>query len=227
MINVNSFRFGQISRKQAGRFLEEGYNNGTFTFSNARTYYDGGMSRRFPLRTDVSLPQDARWFRIHPMFVSQSEVYLFAFGTRSTSTSWENLVRIYRYTESSFELFSEITSSNDNDKRTFCIGENDLSEIQLTQKIAGSMCISQHRNRLYIASHSFRTMFFEMGTVPVASIATFLFNQDSKEKIYYIPSSNESEGLVLFESNGRLYKDISMTVPYEGDASLAKPAANS
>ena len=227
MINVNSFRFGQISRKQAGRFLEEGYNNGTFTFSNARTYYDGGMSRRFPLRTDVSLPQDARWFRIHPMFVSQSEVYLFAFGTRNTSTSWENLVRIYRYTENSFELFSEITSSNDNGKRTFCIGENDLSEIQLTQKIAGSMCISQHRNRLYIASHSFRTMFFEMGAVPVASIATFLFNQDSKGKIYYIPSSNESEGLVLFESNGKLYKDISMTVPYEGDYSLAKPAVNS
>ena len=91
MINVNSFRFGQISRKQAGRFLEEGYNNGTFTFSNARTYYDGGMSRRFPLRTDVSLPQDARWFRIHPMFVSQSDVLLVPNANKYTSDWLTNI----------------------------------------------------------------------------------------------------------------------------------------
>ena len=111
MINVNSFRFGQISRKQAGRFLEDGYNNGSFTFSNAVTMFDGGMSRRPPLSTVISLPEDYSWYRIHAFSFSDlvEDSYIIAFGCKQNGNTFENISKIYRRNaEGSFEQNTEI-----------------------------------------------------------------------------------------------------------------------
>ena len=186
MINVNSFRFGQISRKQAGRFLEDGYNNGSFTFRNAVTMFDGGMSRRPPLSTVISLPEDYSWYRIHAFSFSDNveESYIIAFGCKQNGNSFENISKIYRRnSEGSFEQNTEIKTTNSSG-RMFCTGNvSNNYEIPLTESIASKMNIAQHGRRIYIASHEFMTMYIEFSSVVQAVIPNFIYNQDSKNKI--------------------------------------------
>ena len=225
MINVNSFRFGQISRKQAGRFLEDGYNNGSFTFSNAVTMFDGGMSRRPPLSTVISLPEDYSWYRIHAFSFSDNveDSYIIAFGCKQNGNTFENISKIYRRNaEGSFEQNTEIKTTNSSG-RMFCTGSvSNNYEIPLTASIASKMNIAQHGRRIYIASHEFMTMYIDFSSVVQAVIPNFIYNQDSKNKIWYIPGNSDSEGLVLFESNGKYYKDIYCKEEYTDSSGLSK-----
>lgn len=225
MINVNSFRFGQISRKQAGRFLEDGYNNGSFTFKNALTMFDGGMSRRPPLTTVVSLPEAYSWYRIHAFSFSDivEDSYIIAFGCKRNGSSFENISKIYRRNaDGSFVQNTEIKTTNTTG-RMFCTGtKTSNTEIPLTEDIALKMDIAQHGRRLYIASHEFMTMYIEFSSTVQAVIPNFIYNQDSKNKIWYIPSGSGSEGVVLFESNGKYYKDIYCTEEFTDSEELSK-----
>ena len=225
MINVNSFRFGQISRKQAGRFLEDGYNNGSFTFSNAVTMFDGGMSRRPPLSTVISLPEDYSWYRIHAFSFSDlvEDSYIIAFGCKQNGNTFENISKIYRRNaEGSFEQNTEIKTTNSSG-RMFCTGSvSNNYEIPLTESIASKMNIAQHGRRIYIASHEFMTMYIEFSSVIQAVIPNFIYNQDSKNKIWYIPGNTDSEGLVIFESNGKYYKDIYCREEYTDSSGLSR-----
>lgn len=47
---TNNFRYGEISKRNAGRFDTEAYRQGAFSFRNARTLTEGGVTRRPPLR---------------------------------------------------------------------------------------------------------------------------------------------------------------------------------
>lgn len=245
MINTNSFRFGEISRKQAGRFLEEGYNQGSFQFRNARTMYDSGMSRRYPVRTELEVDDGIRIYCIHSFGVTDSEQFVIGIGTKTVGEETHDVIVIYewyindgnphlRKYSAGYEISSSsigaIDSSEDTSNpfiftRQTTNGGN-LEEVELNERICRGIRFAQYYNRLYIVSHEFRTIYLELnGTAFSAHVATFIMNSDAKDKLYYIvhkngdSTSDISRGVLLFKgADGNYYRDINYTEQFIPDA---------
>ena len=227
---VNGFRYGEISRKQAGRYAEDGYQQGCFQFKNAMTMYDTGMTRRYPLRPAIQC-NDTEIYTIHPFRISDTDNYLLGFGrdtktttetdsegNTTTKTEQQNCIVVYGWRDGSFQ---EIQRIHDGSAPMFAIDDSTSTagykSAVLTESVCKGMRFAQYYTRMYVVSHEFRTMYIEkLGTTLSAQIARFLFNADSMGCVYFVKSNTASNGKVLFKNpnDGLYYTDIDFVTQY-------------
>ena len=222
---VNGFRYGEISRKQAGRYAEDGYQQGCFQFKNAMTMYDTGMTRRYPLRPAIQC-EDTEIYTIHPFRISDTDNYLLGFGRdiktttetdsegkTTTKTEQQNCIVVYGWRDGSFQ---EIQRIHDGSSPMFAIDDNGaLKAAALSEEVCRGMRFAQYYTRMYVVSHEFRTMYIEKsGDTLSAQIPDFVFNKDSMNTVYFIKSDTASSGKVLFKKDNKYYEDINFTTEH-------------
>ena len=227
MIITNSFRFGEISRKQAGRFTEEGYQQGSFQFKNARTMFDNGMARRFPLRTDVAFPileegTTTYIYTIYGITIKDDESYVVAIGVEKDGDRYlNNIVIVYEVTvdvhgKTYFSPKILRDSGNNHMFRDRANYTSEYANVELDKTICRGIRFAQYYDRLYIVSHKFAVCFIDFTTMSIRS-ADFKFNQDAKDKLYYIKSSEREtdtiDGRLVFKSGNGYFDDIELTKP--------------
>lgn len=221
---VNGFRYGEISKKQAGRYSENGYQQGCFTFKNAMTMYDTGMTRRYPLRTLITCTH--KIYAIHPFRLSDTENYILGFGVDS---SGENVIDIFEWNGTKLSLNTTLDANVDKifaskAKST----DTAYNNVTLTEEICKNMRFAQYYNRMYIVSSKFVTLYIEAsGTTFKASRLSILGNDNAKDSIYFIHSDDADDGTVVFKHDGKYYLDIEYTEEYTGDRENLDPADKS
>lgn len=167
---VNNFRYGEISRRLAGSFDREVYQQGCFTYRNMLTDSFGTARRRPPLKKiiDTTGLLDIREFKL-----SESVQYLIGF----TATKYV----LYRYVLGEFTEVSEGEYPH----------RADEPAITLTKDTAREIRSAQYYERIYFVHHSFRPFYIEI--VPAtdtanASYVEVLLNQDAKGTYYFTPT---------------------------------------
>lgn len=213
---TNNFRYGEISKRNAGRFDTEAYRQGAFSFRNARTLTEGGVTRRPPLRPiyedDSRLDTDTV-LRLIPFTIS--ETISLAIGLCTDGLC------LFRLVSGELKLLekSDYPSTTE-------------YSFAMTETIARSVCYAQYYTRMYIASQSFRPFFIDFeasSTKFSASFVSVILNQDAKKRIMFTPKyvadkdGNELtalEGRYLFiGSDGYYYLDEDLTEKYEYSSS--------
>lgn len=241
---VNGFRYGEISRKQAGRYAEEGYQQGSFSFRNAMTMYDTGMTRRYPLRTLISCnesnPEDIETteiYTIHPFRISDTENFLVGFGIEiNTEGAKNNVVIIYHWDDGEFKELKRLrdgavvpmfatstyTEEGGNDVVTYAVS-------MLSESVCRGMRFAQYYDRLYVVSHDFRSMYIDYDGTAVSAhlIDNFVFNKDAKNTVYFIKGKEDGEGVVLFKKGNEYYEDVKFTKKYTLKSGETPVAASS
>lgn len=227
MVLVNGFRFGEISRKQAGRFSEEGYQQGAFRFENAMTLYDTGMTRRYPLRTIASINDNTNIYAIHPFPLSDTEVYLIGIGDKEYNSGKENCILIWKYLfeQKTWELEVSIEDHNQgNEPPIFAIdnGYDDTghplySPTVLSEDICKTIRFAQYYDRLYICSKYFRTLYItnEEGGNWATRLIKPITNKNAKSNVYFVEGGS-GDGTVVFknEKDGYFYTSLDFTEKY-------------
>ncbi len=221
---VNGFRYGEISKKQAGRYSEDGYQQGCFTFKNAMTMYDTGMTRRYPIRTLITCTD--KLYTLHPFRISDSENYIVGFGVDS---SGKNVIDLFKWDGSKLVLQSTLNANVDKIFGSKASEEDtSYSNVALTEEICKNMRFSQYYNRLYVVSSKFATIYLEMsGTSFHATRLTIVGNDDIKKRIYFVNDGSVADGTVVFKSGNKYYTDIGNTKEYTGDTTKLKIADKS
>lgn len=184
---INNFRYGEISRKLAGSFDKEAYQQGCFTYRNMLTDSFGTATRRPPLRKIISTTGilDIREFKL-----SESVQYLVGLK--------EKKYVIFRY------VLGELTEITEGDYPH----RIDEPEIALTSTMAREIRSAQYYERMYFVHHSFRPFYIEI--VPSTDTANssymeVLINQDAKGTYFFTPSYvTDAFGKELTNLEGRL-----------------------
>ena len=208
MVYANNFRYGEISRRNAGRFDSDFYRNGCFEFRNMVTDFTGSASRRPPIRklidTDAELLIE----------FSISEILAYTIGISPER------IRIYRYV---LDEYTEVVNSAYPDQRV------------LTSKQIKELRWAQYYTRMYFVHPDFRPFFMDFDAVTedvTLSNMTIVINQDAKKKYWFTPSYVEDEngneipaleGRVLYQKTEdgvvSWYLDEEFTEQYEYSAS--------
>lgn len=213
MVYVNNFRYGEISKKNAGRFDTEAYSQGAFSFINASTLTEGGVTRRPPLKSvyddDERLDTDSV-LRIIPFSLSES--MSMAIGLCKEKICVFRLI--------SGKLFLTEIADYPSTEST--------QAITMTDSMARGACYAQYYNRMYFASQDFRPFFLDFDTTTMTftvSYVSVILNQDAKKRVMFTPQyvadadGNELtalEGRYLFiASDGNYYFDEDLTDKYE------------
>ena len=184
---INNFRYGEISRKLAGSFDKEAYQQGCFTYRNMLTDSFGTATRRPPLRKIISTTGilDIREFKL-----SESVQYLVGLK--------EKKYVIFRY------VLGELTEITEGGYPH----RIDEPEIALTSTMAREIRSAQYYERMYFVHHSFRPFYIEI--VPSTDTANssymeVLINQDAKGTYFFTPSYvTDAFGKELTNLEGRL-----------------------
>ena len=161
---INNLRYGEISRRNAGRFDTEFYQNGAFLFRNMITNIEGGATRRPPIRKLIDT--DAK--RLIPFTISETLSYVIGLSN--------DKMHFYRYV---LDEFSEVVSVEYPQKRT------------LTDSEIRELTYSQYYTRLYFAHQNWRPIMMDFDTASesaTVSEVTILLNQDAKNKYWFTPS---------------------------------------
>lgn len=161
---INNLRYGEISRRNAGRFDTEFYQNGAFLFRNMVTNIEGGATRRPPIRKLIDT--DAK--RLIPFTISETLSYVIGLSS--------DKMHFYRYV---LGEFSEIVAVEYPQKRT-------LTDTQIQE-----LTYSQYYTRMYFAHQDFRPIMMDFDTASesaTVSDVTILINQDAKDKYWFTPS---------------------------------------
>lgn len=212
---VNGFKFGEISRKQAGRFSEEGYQQGSFKFRNCITMYDNGMTRRYPLRTLISISNTTTIYMIHSFRISDTENFVLAIGSETVGENTNNVIIIYQFSNGNLK---EVSRIRDYIRPVFAIddGQGSFKPAVLSEEVCRGIRFAQYYNRMYIVSQEFRTLYVAYnGGSFTSEIVKLLVNKDAKSKVYFIKGAEEGTGRVLFKgSDGKYYTDIEFKEEY-------------
>ena len=171
MIYQNNFRYGEISRRNAGRFDMEAYSQGAFQFINAQTMVAGGFKRRPPLKKLIDLEDEI--FCIRRLRLSESLSYCIAFA--------DTKVYLYRFVLKQFTLTGEASYPEG---------------YVMTSDVANSMSYSQYYDRMYFASRSFHPFFIQVDPISNTFIIKklpFITNKDGKKLIAVVPSREKLE----------------------------------
>ena len=201
---INNFRYGEISRRNAGRFDNEFYQNGAFLFRNMVTNIEGGATRRPPIRKLI----DSDVKRLIPFTISETLSYVIGLSNSK--------MRFYRYV---LDEFSEIVAVEYPQKRT-------LTDIQIQE-----LTYAQYYTRMYFAHQDIRPIMMDFDTASesaTVSEVTILLNQDAKDKYWFTPSYiTDKDGKELTSLEARIlyqktdgdtvkwYLDADFTEPYE------------
>lgn len=176
MYYVNNFRFGEISRRNAGRFDTEAYSQGSFSFINALSLTEGGFTRRPPLKQiyepRTSDPSVDSIFRLIPFNISESISFLVGIADSSINIYQNINGRLVFITSSSYPSTNEET-------------------VGMTKTVANTMCYCQYYNRMYFASQSFRPFYIDFDLTSsrfTTSFVTLILNQDAKNMVKFTPA---------------------------------------
>ena len=189
---LNNFRYGEISRKLAGSFDKEAYQQGCFTYRNMLTDSFGTATRRPPLRKIINTKGllDIREFKL-----SESIQYIIGLTDRKYI--------LFRY------VLGELTEVTEG----LYPHRVDEPEIVLTAYTAREVRHAQYYERMYFVHHGFRPFYIEV--VPAtdtvnASYMEVLINQDAKKTYFFTPSYvTDLSGKELTNLEGRMvYKKI-------------------
>lgn len=207
MVYSNSFRYGEISRRNAGRFDSEFYRYGCFRFRNMVTDFTGAASRRPPIRKLINT--DAKLL----IEFSISETLAYTIGISPKT------LRIYRYVLGEYQ---EVANVGYPEGRT--LTDTEIAELRW----------AQYYTRMYFVHQDFRPFFIDFDTASetiTISNMTVILNQDAKERFWFTPSYVEDEngdeipameGRVLYpkEENGVTvwYLDAEYEKQYEYSA---------
>ena len=200
---VNNLRYGEISRRNAGRFDTEYYMNGAFSFRNMVTNIEGGASRRPPIRKLL----DADIKRLVPFTISEDLSYAIGLDNER--------MHFYRFV---LGEFAEVVSVKY------------PASIKLTDTEISELTYTQYYTRMYFAHQDWRPFIVDYDSASetaTASSVTVVLNQDAKEKYWFTPSyvADEKgeipslEGRILYsrEEQGVTvwYLDEDFKEPYE------------
>lgn len=227
MVLINGFRYGEISRKQAGRFAEDGYNQGCFRFENAMTLYDTGMTRRYPLRTVAKINSNTKIYVIQSFTLSNTEAYIVGIGDKEYNGERENCILIWKYlvNQNKWELEVSIEDHNKgNEPPIFAIdnGYDDVgnrlySPTVLSEDICKSIRFAQYYDRLYVCSKYFRTFYItnEEGVNWATRLIEPITNKNAKSNVFFVKGGS-GDGIVVFqnEKDGYFYTSLDFTEQY-------------
>ena len=204
MVYANSFRYGEISQRNAGRFDSDFYRHGCFRFRNMVTDFTGSASRRPPIRKLIDTDADL----IVQFSISETLSYTIGVST--------DKLHLYRNVLGEFK---EVASVGYPDDRV------------LTDKQISELRWAQYYTRMYFVHEDFRPFFIDLDTASetmTISNMTVLLNQDAKERYWFTPAYVEDEngdeipameGRVLYQKteNGVVvwYLDEACTIQYE------------
>ena len=182
----NNFRYGEISRRNSGRFDSEFYRQGCFTFRNMVTDFTGSATRRPPIRKFIDTDSEI----IISFAISETLSYVIGLG--------KERIRLYRFVLDEFE---EVADSAYPDNMV--LTEPQIKEIRW----------AQYYNRIYFTHQDFRPFFMDLDTATdtmTLSKMTVILNQDAKSKYWFTPSYiADAEGKELSAYEGRvLYTKI-------------------
>ena len=183
---INNFRYGEISRRNAGRFDTEFYQNGAFLFRNLTTCIEGGATRRPPIRKLI----DSDSKRLVPFTISESLSYVIGLSN--------DKMHFYRYV---LDEFTEIVAVGYPGGRT-------LTDTQIHE-----LTYAQYYTRMYFAHNDFRPFMMDYNAssdTATVSDVTILINQDAKDRYYFSPSYiTDVDGKELTRLEGRiLYQKV-------------------
>ena len=170
---VNNLRYGEISRRNAGRFDTEYYMNGAFSFRNMITNIEGGAARRPPIRKLL----DADIKRLVPFTISEDLSYVIGLDN--------DRMHFYRFV---LGEFSEVVSVEY--PKSVQSSGTPLS-MTLTDEEIAELTYTQYYTRMYFAHQDWRPFMVDYDaasdTATVSSV-TIVLNQDAKEKYWFTPS---------------------------------------
>lgn len=211
----NNFRYGEISRLNAGNFLSEAYSQGCFEFTNMRSLYAGGCMRRPPLRLMASSGGEESegkplgtegLVRIVAMPISETLCYLVGFTVHE--------IRLYAMIGGTLTCTATAAWPMGNGIATEEGGEVPY----VPRETIVSMCTALYYNRMYVASSSFRTIAIDVSTTGDTFQAYFISivtNGDAKKRLWITPSPVfDEEGNRQLELEGR---PVFMDMPQDGD----------
>ena len=207
MVYINNFRYGEVSKKTAGRFDAEFYQQACFSYKNMVSHAEGDSSRRPPLKKIDDLTDDV--LALRELAVSESLSYIIALGKEH--------FYIYRVTDN---VLIPITAKSDSgivsENGGFCYPTpiNGEDKISLTEKTASEIRTAQYYKRLYFVHETFRPFFIDLLADDKFSMSwmTVLLNQDAKNKFWFTPAyvykQEDDKKTELKALEGRLvYKD--------------------
>lgn len=177
---VNNLRYGEISRRNAGRFDTEYYMNGAFTFRNMITNIEGGASRRPPIRKLL----DADIKRLVPFTISEDLSYVIGLDNER--------LHFYRFV---LGEFSEVVSVKY------------PAQMTLTDTEIAELTYTQYYTRIYFAHQNWRPFMVDYdgsSETATASSVTVVLNQDAKEKYWFTPSYVADEKGEIPSLEGRI-----------------------
>lgn len=212
MVYTNNFRFGEISKKNAGRFDSEAYPQGSFSFLNAVALTEGGASRRPPLKDIYSDDYDiSTLYRLIPFAISESISLLLGLG--------KYRIVMFRMVDGKLRYVTAVDYPYS--------AQLGLS-ITMTETMAKSITYAQYYERMYFASQEFCPFYIDLNEASMTITASFMsviLNQDAKKRIMFTPAivrdsnGNELTALesrYLFLGNDKnYYFDEELTEKYE------------
>lgn len=215
MVYSNNFRFGEISKRNAGRFDTEAYPQGSFSFLNAMSLTEGGATRRPPLKNIYPDSYDiSTMYRLIPFTVSESISLIIGLG--------KTQIALFRMVDGELRFASSVDYPEVISKGY---------SVSMNESIAKGATYAQYYERMYFASQEFRPFYIDLNTATMTITPAFMsviLNQDAKKRIMFTPSivrdsdGNEltdQEGRYLFLANdGNYYFDEELTQKYEYSA---------
>ena len=183
MVYANSFRYGEISSRNAGRFDSDAYRHGCFTFRNMVTDFTGAATRRAPIRKLIDTDAEL----IIEFSISETLAYTIGIAKKK--------LRIYSYVLGEYKEISNVAYP----------GNMALTSAQIKE-----LRWAQYYTRMYFVHQDFRPFFIDFepssDSITISSM-TIILNQDAKNRMWFTPAyvedadGNEDpslEGRVLY-----------------------------
>lgn len=198
---VNNFRYGEISRKTAGRFDTEAYQQGAFLFRNMVSHTEGDASRRPPIRKLADVADNTICMR--KFMISESLSYIVCICS--------DRIDIYRKVLGTMKKVSELKYPE--------------SIKEISEYKAYRIRTAQYYTRMYFVHSSFRPFYIEQVSLDTFSISEMkiLLNQDAKDYFWFTPSYIEDiegnemtalEGRIVYRNGNKWYFDRDSTEEY-------------
>ena len=189
---INNFRYGEVSKKTAGRFDAEFYQQSCFSFRNMVSHPEGDASRRPPIRKLLSL--DVKILALRDFTISESTSYIVGLGERQYF--------VMRKVAGELSIVSSAAYPR---------GASD-KEVVLDYKTASEVRTAQYYRRLYFVHHSFRPFYIDFNSDDrfSGSVLSILLNQYAKNYFWFTPS-------YVADADGNELSDLENRFVYKKD----------
>ena len=183
---INNFRYGEVSKKTAGRFDAEFYQQSCFSFRNMVSHPEGDASRRPPIRK--LLPLGVKILALRDFTISESASYIVGLG--------ESQYFIMRKVAGELSIVASAEYPHGASEKA----------VVLDYKTASEVRTAQYYRRLYFVHHSFRPFYIDFNSDDRFSgaVLNILLNQYAKNSFWFTPAYvADADGKELAELESR------------------------